>query len=585
MTTAIDTSFEAAVEALMSPLHQSRGKQAIEEAAARRTKTVTDMRYYWNQIAALPPTGSNSSSNNLLPLMIHITGTKGKGSTACLSECILRQQGLSTGLFTSPHLVNICERIRLDGLPVHPDVFAKAYWTIRTCFETTTTTAVGDDPISVNDDPPPTYPGYFRMLTLMAYFIFQQARVDCSIVEVGMGGRYDATNFCNATELTTVRGVTLLDLDHVRILGDTLEKIAWEKGGIFANDKATSNRKQLSPRPASMPGPKNDNDGSDDGDGREKVVMQPEVWQEACFFVLSSNTPGVLRMFQSCAQIEGQGGQLVVVDATGTELKSQLLLQQQTLGLAGEHQYGNATLAMAMCRRILKLRNHQFSTAQALQALAEASWPARCQTVPHAPLTLRLDGAHTIHSLTATMEWFQTQTQTSSSSSSLAGNNKACHFLMFNCSHERNPLELLSILAQTACPFQHVYFCTSDFGKPSPLAMPTAAELLQQAGIAPLPADVMMGSSNTATTTPTWQETLAILWKHLPNNNNNKSHNGEVTFNVTAQQAMDDILSKSEMENPEVLVTGSLYLVGSVLTAIGWSEESSRSDIIFPQPN
>mmetsp|Transcript_2652 Transcript_2652/g.3547 ORF Transcript_2652/g.3547 Transcript_2652/m.3547 type:complete len:107 (-) Transcript_2652:100-420(-) len=104
-TKAIDASFEAAVKALMSPLHQSRGNQAIEEAAARRTKTVTDMRNYWNKIVVQTCIPNNNN------LMLHITGTKGKGSTVCLLECILRQQGLSTGLFTSPHAVKTCERI------------------------------------------------------------------------------------------------------------------------------------------------------------------------------------------------------------------------------------------------------------------------------------------------------------------------------------------------------------------------------------------------------------------------------------------------------------------------------------------
>ena len=299
----------------------------------------------------------------------------------------------------------------------------------------------------------------------------------------------------------------------------------------------------------------------------------------------------------------------------------QLQLQQQTLGLAGDHQYGNATLAMVMCRRIFKLRNiHNrsnqellFSNSHALKAFAEASWPARCQTVHHhhhdadadadadassplTPLTLRLDGAHTIHSLTTTMEWYQTQTQSQATTTTTPTTplGASSHYLLFNCSHERNPLELLSILSQTntGICFEHVYFCTSDFGKPSPIAMPTASELLQQAGMVPLPSDeTVINSSDTTTTTTTattWQETLATLWKHLPNN---KSH-GEVTWNVTAQQAMDDIILRSSHNNnnqkknhpPQVLVTGSLYLVGSVLTAIGWSEPSSRSDIIFPQP-
>ena len=156
MTEASSTdNFETAVAALYSPLHQSVTREAIQAAAQRRTRTIEDMRTFLQRIQM-----SDSWTNQRR--LIHITGTKGKGSTACLCESILRRAyGQRTGLFTSPHLVDIRERIRINGMPVSKRVFGQVYWELRRRLEA----------FSNNDDDDdsglPLLPGYFRMLTLM----------------------------------------------------------------------------------------------------------------------------------------------------------------------------------------------------------------------------------------------------------------------------------------------------------------------------------------------------------------------------------------------------------------------------------
>jgi folylpolyglutamate synthase len=140
-------------------------------------------------------------------------------------------------LFTSPHLIDVRERIRIDGRPVSRQVFGQTYWYLRRRLLQAANGDDGDD----DDLPPPPLPGYFRMLTLMALFVFahhhrdpghrrRRGGIDAMILEVGMGGRYDATN---VVESRKVCGIALLDYDHVDVLGDTLEMIAAEKVGIY----------------------------------------------------------------------------------------------------------------------------------------------------------------------------------------------------------------------------------------------------------------------------------------------------------------------------------------------------------------
>ncbi|TRM59479.1 Mur ligase [Schizophyllum amplum] len=145
---------------------------------------------------------------------IHIAGTNGKGSVSAIIGSILSAAGLSVGRFNSPHLVSICDCITLDGRPVD----AETYKDVRT--EVESANATHDTRLS-----------NFELLTLTALHVFEHARVDVAVIEVGMGGRLDATNVI-ADDCILVSALAAVDLDHQAFLGDTVEQIAREKAGI-----------------------------------------------------------------------------------------------------------------------------------------------------------------------------------------------------------------------------------------------------------------------------------------------------------------------------------------------------------------
>lgn len=143
---------------------------------------------------------------------LHVGGTNGKGSVSALCESALRaaHPGRTIGLYTSPHLVSFTERIRIDGRPVDAALLAEAEARLRPAIERTGAT-------------------FFEATTALAFLCFAEAGVDLAVVEVGLGGRLDSTNVI--TPIATA--VTNVARDHVEYLGESLEKIAWEKGGIF----------------------------------------------------------------------------------------------------------------------------------------------------------------------------------------------------------------------------------------------------------------------------------------------------------------------------------------------------------------
>jgi folylpolyglutamate synthase len=588
-TDHLDELYETAVEALLSPIHQATTREEIAQSAARRTRTVQDMRWYWNRLVAHHHQNKNSAASPALPRMIHITGTKGKGSTACFCESVLRSHGYRTGLLTSPHLLDIRERIRWNGRPIHRHIFGRVYWTVRRALEEDTTE-------TEEDSAPPRLPGYFRMLTLMGFYTFLHFLPDSNnagesrhcgihvlIVEVGMGGRYDATNFMDPSSNDdnddmqrpiTCCGVTLLDLDHVRILGDTLEKIAWEKGGIFANDKLETEHISLRPGTEERTEPKHPS---------KKRKTEDASAAARKFFILDSNTNGVMAVMKSCATIEGHGGELVPVDASGKALRE--ALQNQQLGLAGDHQYGNATLAVELCRHVMNDAHIKIShNSVTLKGLQKASWPGRCQIYHNrSKFVYYLDGAHTPQSVEATAKWFQDCIHRSHAA---AGTPIV---LVFNTSHERDPYELLSILtsmrdsddAQKVLSFARVYFPKSDSSRPSPVAKMTLQEVLQKHGkdLHEQQDDVTKDDKSGAMT---WQDTLAGVYRYLSTKDETAANSDKMVIhtNLSATEVVEDLHGHFQTTDGRlvpVFVTGSLYLVGSFLKALNWKEESSQS--------
>ena len=143
----------------------------------------------------------------------HIAGTKGKGSTATMLAEMLRGCGLKVGLYTSPHLLDIRERIVVDGEKISENGFAKAVWGVA---HVTARAKV----------PSPTY---FEVLTAAAFQYFADEEIDIAVIETGLGGRLDSTNVITPE----VVGITSISFDHMAQLGPTLESIAREKAGVF----------------------------------------------------------------------------------------------------------------------------------------------------------------------------------------------------------------------------------------------------------------------------------------------------------------------------------------------------------------
>lgn len=154
-------------------------------------------------------------------LKIQVAGTNGKGSVCAFLESICRQANIRTGLTTSPHLVSMTERVRIDGIDISEVEFARFATKVR---------EVSED--LVNKDELENVPTYFEQVTAIALLAFAEAKVELAILETGLGGRLDATT---ATEAEVI-AITRIDFDHQKILGETLAQIAAEKAAIIRSD-------------------------------------------------------------------------------------------------------------------------------------------------------------------------------------------------------------------------------------------------------------------------------------------------------------------------------------------------------------
>ena len=201
-TTATRSSYDEALARVMGLANFERSLQSPSHSSFHLERMGLLMERLGNPHLAVPA--------------IHVAGTKGKGSTAAMITSMLTAQGYTVGLYTSPHLHRTVERIRVGLEPIAPDDFAALVDDMWPTVE-----AVGTGPYSEVT--------FFEMLTAMAFVWFARLGADFQVVEVGLGGRLDATNVV-APEICAI---THISLDHVKTLGDTVELIAGEKAGII----------------------------------------------------------------------------------------------------------------------------------------------------------------------------------------------------------------------------------------------------------------------------------------------------------------------------------------------------------------
>jgi dihydrofolate synthase/folylpolyglutamate synthase len=275
---------------------------------------------------------------------IHITGTNGKTSTARMIDALLRELSLRTGRYTSPHLESVTERITVDGAALDAERFAEIYDEVAPFAELVD----GRHPDNVT---------FFELLTAMAFAAFADAPVDAAIVEVGLGGKWDATNVISAP--TAV--VTPISLDHVGILGDTVEEIAAEKAGLIHAGATVISA--LQPEAAARVL----------HDRAEAVGAT--ILHEGLDFGVRNRTVAV-------------GGQLLELQGLAGGYS------EVFLPLYGEHQARNAASALAAVDAFLGSADREPLDAEVVRAaFAGVSSPGRLEVVRRSP-TVLIDGAH-----------------------------------------------------------------------------------------------------------------------------------------------------------------------------------------------
>ena len=312
---------------------------------------------------------------------VHIAGTKGKGSTAALCEACLRAAGYRTGFYISPHLHTFRERIQVNRQEIARDTVVALVEEIRPLIE--------------------RIPGvtYFEAITALGFLYFARSEVDVAVIEVGLGGRLDATNVL----MPEVSVITSLSLEHTYLLGDTLAEIAYEKAGIIKPGIPAVSAPQRAAALQVL-----------ETVSQERGVGLTEVGRDWGY------EPGP-------ADLDGQIFTVRRIDGGGSELDGDYWIP-----LLGRHQLENATSAIAALD-ILRQRGFCVPAEAVREGLRNVHWPGRMEVLSREPLVVG-DGAHNPYSMQvlreALEEWFPDQRWV----------------LIFGASADKNITEMLSVL-------------------------------------------------------------------------------------------------------------------------------------------
>lgn len=331
--------------------------------------------------------------------IIHVTGTKGKGSTCAFTESILKQYQPDSiskiGLYTSPHLKSVRERIRINGQPIDKELFTKYFFEVWDKLSSTKSDPQQWPSLQPSDV---VKPMYFKYLTILSFHVFLREGIDTAIYEVGVGGTFDSTNII---EKPTVTAISALGIDHTFMLGNTIESITDNKTGIFKN-------------------------------GVPAFVSEQKEY------------PKTHQIIETRAKELG---------VSSLEFVHPNDLPDVELGLSGEFQKENAALAVRIADTHLKsigvesglsLNGSKVESLpeKFVKGLKEVDWPGRCQVITNNPsgITWFVDGAHTIESIIASSTWFKEEQLKSMPKKRV---------LLFNQQGRDNYAELLTTLYHT----------------------------------------------------------------------------------------------------------------------------------------
>lgn len=444
--------------------------------------------------------------------LIHIAGTKGKGSTSAFISSILAQylplpsqpnpRFHKIGLYTSPHLRFVRERIQINNEPLSEETFAKYFFQIWDRLEESAR-AKG---LTTDSKAKPTY---FRFLTLMAFHTYMSEGVDTAVIECGIGGEYDGTNILVKPRVT---GITSLGIDHVTLLGSTIEEIAWHKAGIMKPSAPAFTVPQLPPA--------------------QKVLEERAAAKSVLLETVSVNP----------------------------------VLSTIPLGLAGDFQLSNASLAIRIASAHLQSLGHKspLLPSSALPAefkagLQKVRWPGRCEIWRERNINWHIDSGHTTESIQAAATWFASQIPPSTNAT------RPTRILLFNQQTRDASALAITLHATLAAtlhdekPFTHTVFCSNL--------------TFRDAGFRP---DlVSLNDNQTAMKELEVQKKLAKTWRGIDDQ-------AEVAVKGSIEEAVEWIRSvaadavnegtekkgEAEAEQVQVLVTGSVHLVGGFLEVL-----------------
>ncbi|CAK9810270.1 Folylpolyglutamate synthase, mitochondrial [Anthophora plagiata] len=406
--------------------------------------------------------------------VIHVAGTKGKGSTCAYTEAILRAHGFKTGFFSSPHLITPRERIRINGQPVDKDLFVQCFWKVYKKLE---------DRKEYEFD----MPTYFRFLTILMFEIFLNEDIDVAIIETGIGGLYDCTNIVRNPVCV---GITSLALEHTSLLGNTLEDIAYQKSGIFKPQTVAFSVPQVS---------------------EAMQILQKRSIEENC--TLNVVPPFHKYTWENVSPIS----------------KIPNKVQQQNASLAIQMAIAWIKFKTSKCSTVSNDADINVSMDKIAIGLSSCKWPGRMQILRSSVADFFLDGAHTIESIENSISWFNE-----------VSGKTGKRLLIFNTSGTREPERLL-------LPLKSLRFCKAYF-VPNYAGVNTVEDELNHFRKDEQKARCKDNSKIWGTNSIVANNVLEVLQD----------------IKTNAKQQDDSI----DVEKYQVLVTGSLHLIGAVLTVL-----------------